>query len=317
MNLSIREVSELAGRCFAAAGLPDGTARTNASAIWWTEAYRGTGLATLHGLLDELGDWDRSELSLSEQASMISMIDSGGQPSLVSSGAAVDLSCSQAQRHGIGITYADVASDDGTLPTIGHTAYQAAKRGYVSMTLYSDGRGNAGTVVGTPDEPAPAIAEVTHDKPSAAYAEIRDVIERDLHQYRNYPLLQAFFDREERNRYSNAEVRLLDRLLRRSMEPTDGDAEAVAAGYLMICIDPLQPRYPNEVQGIVEEFVAEEAEEFTTVFEPEAVGEQIGEMVEAGVEVDEAVWREIFDYSSGVLAPPFEGSREDAGFDLN
>lgn len=326
MLLSIREVSQLAGRCFAAAGLPDGTARTNAEAIWWTEAYRGTGLTTLCDLLEDLEDWDRSELSLSDQASMISTIDSGGQPSLVSTGAAVDLSCSQAQQHGIGITYADVASDDGTLPTIGHAAYHAAERGYVSVVLYNDAEGGAGTIVGTPAEPQPAIAEVMLEEPSVAYLKIRDAIERDRHQYSHYPLLQSFLDREEENRYANAETRLLARLLRRSMEAADAatgaaqsaaSTESTESGYLMVCIDPLHPRYPNEVQGIVEQFIEEDDAQFTTVFEPDAVGERIGEMVHEGVEIDESVWQEIFDYSSGVLAPPFEGSREDAGFDLN
>ncbi|WP_135303727.1 hypothetical protein [Haloarcula amylovorans] len=316
MLLSIREVPQLAGQCFSAAGLPDGTARANADAIRWTEAYRGSGLTTLHRLLDDLSEWDRAALSLSDHASMITIVDSGGQPSLVSSEAALDLSCSQAHRHGIGITYASISSGDESLPTIGHTAYRAAERGYVPIVLYADTERGAGTIVGTPGDPKPLLAERELDEPSVGYVKILDAIERGLHQYRNYPLMQAFFDREEENRYSNAETRLLDRLLRRSMEPSARPLQTAESGFLTVCIDPLHPRYPNEVQGIVDQFVEDEAADFTTVFRPSDVQERVGKMVNEGVEIKREIWEEIFEYSSGVLAPPFEGSREDAGFDL-
>lgn len=317
MRLSGREVPQLAGRCFAAAGLPAGTARTGADAIRWTEAYRGAGLTTLHHLLDDLSEWDRTALSLSDRASMITIVDSKEQPSLVSSEAALDLSCSQAHQHGIGITYTSITPNDGSLPTIGHITYHAAERGYVPIVLYTDTESGAGTIVGTPDDPQPLIAERELSEPSVGYVKIMDAIERGLHQYRNYPLMQAFFDREEENRYSNAETRLLDRLLRRSMEPSDRPLPAEESGFLIVCIDPLHPRYPNEVKGIVEQFVEAETAEFTTVFWPDDVRERIGEMVDWGVEVDRDVWEEIFEYSSGVLAPPSEASREDAGFDLD
>jgi LDH2 family malate/lactate/ureidoglycolate dehydrogenase len=316
MLLSIREVPQLAGRCFAAAGFPDGTAQTNADAIWWTEAYRGSGLTTLHRLLDDLSTWDRSALSLADRASMVTTVDSSEQPSCVSAGPALDLSCSQAQQHGIGITYTSIAPDDESLPLIGHTAYRAAERGYVPIVLYTDTEKGAGTIVGTPDEPQPLIAERTFDDPSVGYVKVMDAIERGLHQYRNYPLMQAFFDREEENRYSNAETRLLDRLMRRSMEPSDRPLPTDESGFLIVCIDPLHPRYPNEVKGIVEQFIADEADEFTTVFRPEDVQERVGKMVNEGVEIEREIWDDIFEYSSGVLAPPFEGSRDDAGFGL-
>ena len=36
MRLAVREVLQLSERCFSAAGLPEGVARTAAEAVWWS-----------------------------------------------------------------------------------------------------------------------------------------------------------------------------------------------------------------------------------------------------------------------------------------
>jgi hypothetical protein len=47
------------------------------------------------------------------------------------------------------------------------------------------------------------------------------------------------------------------------------------------------------------------------------MGDRIGTLVHEGVEVEESVWRDVFEFNKGVLAPPFEGSEKGAGFGLN
>lgn len=316
-RLSIREVSQLAGRCFAAAGLPDGLAEANAEAVWWTEVYKERGITTLHRLLDDLPDWDRSAVSLEKQGSMISAVDADDQPSLVSGAAVLDMSCAQADSHGYGITSATIPSGDPTIETIGHLAYRAAKRGYISILLYADAEGESGTVLGTPEQPLPLLAETTLDAPSVSYDEILNLVDSDAYRYSNYPMMQVFFDRDEENRYSTAETRLLSRLLRRSIVPAAESRFATESGYVVICVDPRYPRYPDEVQHIVERFIADHDTDLTAVFDPDEISERTGRLTREGVEVDDAVWRDVFDFSSGVLAPPFEGSEADAGFELS
>lgn len=317
MILSVREVHRLSHRCFWAAGCDEATAEANARSIWWAESYKGSGLTTLHTLLDELEELAPREMSLRDRDSMTSLIDSESQPAVVSSTPALDLSCAQANEHGIGLTHATTKEDDDSLPTIGHVAYNAAERGYVSAVLYTDGSGNARAVLGTPMQPLPLIAEMELDSPPVSYERILDVIDAGLYGRRQAPLTQALFvDPVEDERHSTADARLLDRLVQQSTEPADS-ARVEQPGLVVVCIDPSHPAQSDEVGNVVEEFVSGREAAFTEIFDPDTVTDRIGTLLQGGVEVEREVWRDIFEFSKGILAPPFEGSEEGAGISLN
>jgi|AntRauTorcE11898_2_1112593.scaffolds.fasta_scaffold00414_9 LDH2 family malate/lactate/ureidoglycolate dehydrogenase len=317
MILSVREVHRLSQRCFWAAGCSEANAKANAKSIWWTESYKGSGFTTLHTLLDELEELDPRAMSMRDRDSMTSLIDSKSQPVVVSSTPALDLSCAQANEHGIGVTHATTKEDDDSLPTLGHVASHAAERGYVSAVLYADGSGNAMTVLGTPMQPLPLIAETELESPPVSYERLLDVIDTGVHGRRQTPLTQAMFvNPAEDERHSTADARLLDRLIRQATEPT-GDGRVDQPGLFVVCIDPSHPAQSGEVGNVVEGFVRDREAAFTEVFDPDTITDRIDTLLHNGVEVEREVWRDIFEFSNGILAPPFEGSEEGAGFGLN
>ncbi len=317
MILSVREVHRLSHRCFWAAGCDVATAEANARSIWWAESYKGSGFTTLHTLLDELEELDPQAMSLRDRDSMTSLIDSESQPAVVSSTPALDLSCAQASEHGIGLTHATTQEDDDSLSTLGHVAYNAAERGYVSVVLYADGRGNARAVLGTPMQPLPLIAEMKLESPPVSYKRILDIIDTGRYRRRQAPLTQALYmDPVEDERHSTADARLLDRLVQQSMEPAD-DVRIDQPGLAVVCIDPSHPAQSDEVGNVVDEFVSGQEGAPTEVFDPETVTDRTSTLLQGGVEVERGMWRDIFEFSNGILAPPFEGSEEGAGFSLN
>jgi hypothetical protein len=312
VNLSSREVFDLADRCFAATGFAAGPAGAYAKAVWWTEAYRGTGLTTLHGLLDDLPDLERTAVTLEDRESMVAAVDGGGQPALISAPPTLDLCCARADRRGFGVAHAMTAAG-GTAPTLGHVAYRAAKRGFVAVVLYWDGEAG-GAVVGTPDQPHPLLAERDLDAAPASYARLLAAVDAGL-DHGDGPLTQAVFTRTGDHRHPTADERLVGRLLERSTEPAASRPDET--GFVTLCIDPGHPRYPDRLEVLVERFVDESASRFTSVYRPAAVQERAETLLREGVEVDREVWRDVFDCSSGILAPPFEGSHQGAGFDIN
>jgi LDH2 family malate/lactate/ureidoglycolate dehydrogenase len=317
MNISVREVFQLSERCFSAAGFAEGPAQANAETMWWTETYRGSGLTTLHGLLDELFELDRTQLALRDRSSMVSVIDSNDQPSLISSTPALDLSCAQAKQHGAGIAYATISHHDDTLPALGHVAYKAAERGFPSVVLFMDGEAESATIVGIPDHPQPRIAEVELAAPSVSYVELLNVIKADLHHQYHSPLTQAFFRGSEDTHRSVVDERLVDRLLNRAMKPAQDRRSEADPGFLTICIEPTHPRRSVGIQPLVDRFLDDREATFTTVFHPQRIRDRTETLLHEGIEIDRDVWRDIFEFSSGVLAPPFEGSHKGAGFGLN
>lgn len=326
MHLSVREVFQLSERCFAAAGFAEGPARANAEAMWWTEAYRGAGLDTLHGLLSELPELDRAALTCRDRSGAASVIEAGGQPSVVSSTPATDLSCSHADQHGVGIVRATVRRGDASFPALGHVAHTAAERGFLPVVLAADGRDRAATVVGVPDRPRPLLAEVELAAPSVGYRRLLEVLRAGCHGRRDTPLTQAFFADAGTTggEYPVADQRLLARLLRRATEPAggaEGEGEG-EPGFVTVCFDPRHPLRADGLARVVERFVDggrldERAGAETTVFRPADVQARAERLLREGVDVEEAVWRDVFEFSSGILAPPFEGSHRGAGFDIN
>ncbi|MFB6184500.1 MAG: Ldh family oxidoreductase [Haloarculaceae archaeon] len=317
MHLSVREVLQLSERCFAAAGFSEGTARSHAESIWWTEAYKGSGFTTLHDHLDVLEDFDATALSLREQGSRTALIDGDGQPGLVASTPALDFACSKADQHGLGVAAATTADDDGLRPTLGHVAYAAAERGYVGVVLVADGAGGSTTVVATPDEPHPFVAELALDAPSGGLVDLLDVFDAGLHRRRDDPLAQAVFRRDEADQYPTAQKRLLNRLLQRATEPDEDPRIDVPPGFVTLCVDPTTPPYADGVRQLVERFVDDHEEAFTHVYRPREIHDHAETLLHEGVDVEEDRWRDVFEYSSRVLAPEFEGSYRGAGFNIN
>jgi LDH2 family malate/lactate/ureidoglycolate dehydrogenase len=317
MKVSVREVFQLSERCFSAAGFAEGPAQANAETMWWTETYRGSGLTTLHGLLDELFELDRTQLALRDRSSMVSVIDSNDQPSLISSTPALDLSCTRAKQHGVGIAYSTISHHDNTLPTLGHIAHKAAERGLLSIVLSANSEAESATIVGAPDYPQPRIIELELAAPSVSYTELLNVIRTDLHYQHHSPLIQAFFKGSEDTHRSAADERLVDRLLHRATKPARDHRSEVDPGFVSICIKPTHPLRSESIRPLVDRFLDDQEAMFTTVFHPQRIQDRTETLLHEGVEIDRDVWRDIFEFSSGVLAPPFEGSQRGAGFDLN
>ena len=313
MLLSVREVLQLSRRCFVAAGFDEGAATANARRVWWAEAYKRTGLSTLHDLLESFPDLDPDREELRRHNPLVSVIDSGTRPGVAASTPALDLSCAHADAHGIGIAYATAGPEDPSRPLLGHVAYDAAERGFHAVLLQG-GAADSRTVVAAPEQPRPLVAECELPSPSESYRLVRDVVDAGLDHRRHNPLAQAFFDGEAgEEAYATADARLADRLLCRSVEPAGRAADE--PGFVVLCLDPSHPFHSSEIWQVAERFVT--GDDRLEVYRPEALQERVGELVENGVEVDRAVWRDVFEFSKGVLAPPFEGSEQGAGFGLN
>ena len=314
MQVSIREVLQLAERCFAAAGFPKGIARANAESIWWTEAYRGSGLDTLHDLLDDLKACDHSGLDLRDRSATVSVIDGRSQPSIVASHPVLNLASSQASQQGIGLAYATTERDDTSISAIGHVAYKAAERGMVSIVAYDDGS-ESGAFVGTPTDSKPLLAAAEREAPPSFLLDVHDIGESGNHQQRNAPVIQAFFDRSANGNYDLADELLVEQLLQRA---TASSSEAVGdPGFALLCLDPHHQRLPNCIRRVPRRFVDERETRFTEVFRPERIRRRVETLMDEGVAVDRDVWEDVFEYNTGVLAPPFEGSEQGAGFGLN
>lgn len=316
MILSVREVIELAEQCFVAAGIDEGTARANATAIWWAEAYHGSGLVTLHDLLGPLDELDATTPELEQRDSPISVLSGDGRPCLVSGIPSLDMACAHADRYGTGITYvreSDVSVDGDVL---GALSYRGADRGYVTFALSVDSVGGSRTVISTPRQLRPALAETTLSVPSKGYAAIEHAVNTGQQAAREAPLFRAFFDEARTTEpFGTVDAKLLYRLVCRSVEPNP-DIET-GPGFIVACIDPRHPRYSGEVGQVVDRTLREGNRQFDRQFPPDESQDRVGRLVDEGVEVERDVWRDIFEFSNGVLAPPFEGSQKGAGFDLN
>lgn len=314
MQVSVREVFDLAERCFCVADFPPGSARANAATVWWTELTKGTGLTLLHGLLDDLPGLDRTRLTRRGGAA-VSIVDGDGQPSVVSGTPALDLCCARAARRGLGVTYATIDPQDDTAAALGHVAYEAAERGLSSVVLYANCAGDARTVAGSPAQPHPIVGETELRSPSVAYTAVLEAIESGIADRPDGLLTHALFDGDVGERTATADERLVTGLLEDATTPADERPDA-APGFVTVCVDPTQPSQPRRVERVVEGAL-EGADAFTDVFRPAEVGRRAETLLHEGVDVDEAVWRDVFEYSSGVLAPEFEGSYRGAGFEIN
>jgi LDH2 family malate/lactate/ureidoglycolate dehydrogenase len=312
MKLSSREVFQLADRCLASAGLSRGASKANAKSIWWTEVYRERGLTALHTIIEESPTLDPAMLSLEDQTSVFSIVDSGHQPSIVSSTAALDFSCSQAKQEGIGITYSSIPASDSSFPTIGHTAYNAANRGMVSVVLteYPDG---SGSFIGVPGRPHPIVVETELKGPSSSYTKLLGVIDSGLYRQRHSPLVQAFFDPGEGGGRFATDAATLKRLLEGATEPNPGGVDSDERGFFTICIDPNHPRNSAEIRRVADQFVDERADTLTTVHRPSEIRERGRALIEEGVDVEERVWEELFEFSNGIFSPDSLGSETGAG----
>lgn len=316
MRLAVREVLELAERCFTAAGFPAGPARAAAEAVWWTELYRGSGLRTLHDRLSELPEWDPDAPTPTDRSEFVWAVDGSTQPGLVSSTPAVDLACAAATRHGVGVVHTRTAPSDETVPTLGHAAYAAAERGLLSVVLATGGAGTPRTVIGRPDDPHPILAERELDAPSAGHAALASVARAGAHDRRDNPLTQAFFTGGSETEYGTAGERLLDRLLRHSIVPSGPDSR-VDHGFTLVCLDPDHSRHSGDLRRVVDRFVDGQQTALTRTFQPAAIRDRAETALDEGIAVEESVWRDVFDRSSEVLAPEFEGSYRGAGFNIN
>ncbi|GGJ03720.1 hypothetical protein GCM10008995_11890 [Halobellus salinus] len=314
MRLAVREVLDLAERCFSAAGFPPGPARAAAKAVWWTELYRGSGVTTLHDRLSALPAWDPDALTRTDRSEFVWAVDGSTQPGLVSSAPAVDLACAAAARHGVGIVHTRTAPGDETVPTLGHAAYAAAERGLLSTVLATGGVGTPRTVIGRPDDPHPVLAERELDAPSAGHAALAAVARAGANDRQDNPLTQAVFTGGPETEYGTAGERLLGRLLHRSVAPSGSDSR-VDPGFTLVCLDPDHSRHSGDLRRVVDRFL--DGGELTRTFRPEEISDRVATALAEGVAVKESVWRDVFERSSAVLAPEFEGSYRGAGFNIN
>jgi hypothetical protein len=246
----------------------------------------------------------------------VSVIDGQTQPSIVASDPLLDFSSSKADRHGVGLAYATIEANDTSLPTLGHVAYKAAERDLISVLTYTDGT-DSGAILGAPTGRKPLIAEAALAAPSAALLDVRNVIESSHHQQQNSPLVQAFFDADADRNAEDTDEQLLEQVLQRAAEPVTSSKVIAEPGVALLCFDPSHPRYPKRVRRLATQFVDNHEEQFTEVFRPEHIKERVATLMHDGVEVNRSVWEDIFEYNTGVLTPPFEGSEQGAGFGLN
>jgi hypothetical protein len=317
MKLSVREVIQLSQRCFLAGGFDEGSALTNAKRIWWAEAYNGAGLTTMHDLLSVFPDIDPDERTFERHHSMVSVVDGGGQPSIATSTPTLDLACAHADAHGIGFAYASADPEDPSLSALGHLAYHAAERGYHALVVHEGGTNPSRTAVAAPSQPRPLIGECETPDPSVTFARVREIIDTGVDGRHHNPLSQAFFVADDAgDRYESADARLLDRILQQALEPAPEAGREGETGYVVVCHDPSHPFHSREIWQVTEQFIRD-GDPRLDVFDPGRMGDRIGTLVHEGVEVEESVWRDVFEFNKGVLAPPFEGSEKGAGFGLN
>jgi len=327
MKLSVREVLELSERCFAAAGFDHGTARANGAAVWWAQAYRGTGIATLRDLLDRLERLDATTPALNRRASPISVLGGRGLPCVVSTAPALNLACAHADRYGTGVTRVAESAVDADGELLGALAHRGAERGYVSVVLSAADDEQSRTVLGAPNGSRPVIAETELAAPSGGYAAIERAVQTGQFRAREAPLFRACFDdAAEMDPYDTTDARLFHRFLRRSTESfaggglvadTEPDFDAQDdRGFVVACVDPRHPRYSDDVGRVADRAVSDSSL-FERTYRPADVRERVDRLVHEGVEVDRERWRAVFEFSNGILAPPFEGSEKGAGFDLN
>ncbi|QCS44712.1 hypothetical protein [Natrinema versiforme] len=312
MKLSSREVFQLADRCLASAGLSNGASKANAKSIWWTEVYKDCGLTTLHRIIEESPTLDPSKLSLEDQTSVFSIVDSGDQPSIVSSTAALDFSCSQAEQEGIGITYASIPEADHSFPTIGHTAYHAANRGMVAIVLAACPDGSR-SFIGVPRCSQPLLAEMNLNGRSSSYAKLVDVIDSGLYRQRHCPLVQAFFEPGEGSGRSATDAATLKQLLEDAMEPNPESVDSSERGFFTICIDPNHPQSSTEIQRVADRFVDQQADALTSVYRSSEIGEKGRTLIKEGIEIEKQAWEELFEFSNGIFAPDSLGAETGAG----
>ena len=109
-----------------------------------------------------------------------------------------------------------------------------------------------------------------------------------------------------------AAERLVNRLLDDAAAPVEGRPD-VPAGFVTVCFDPTHPAQPRRTERAFREGI----DASTDVFRPEQVDTRADRLLREGVDVERAVWDDIFEYSSDVLAPEFEGSYRGAGFEIN
>jgi len=313
MRLSVREVFDLSERCFRAAGFADGAARANAESIWWTELTKGSGLTLLHDLLDELQDLDRGRLTRRRRGA-VPVVDGDDQPSIVSGTPTLDLCCARAERRGLGLAYTTVAPGDDTVAALGHVAHAAAERGLRSVVLYANRADDAVTITGEPARPYPVVGEADLAAPSVAHARILDAVDDGPADHSTDLLTHALFDGDgdEDERAATVEERVLSRLLDDATTPAE-ERPDVPAGFVTICFDPTHPTQPRRAERAFREGM----DASTDVRRPEQVDTRADRLLREGVEIERGVWEDVFEYSSDVLAPEFEGSYRGAGFEIN
>ena len=185
-----------------------------------------------------------------------------------------------------------------------------------SVVLATGGAGTPRTVIGRPDDPHPILAERELDAPSAGHAALASVARAGAHDRRDNPLTQAFFTGGSETEYGTAGERLLDRLLRHSIVPSGPDSR-VDPGFTLVCLDPDHSRHSGDLRRVVDRFVDGQQTALTRTFQPAAIRDRAETALDEGIAVEESVWRDVFDRSSEVLAPEFEGSYRGAGFNIN
>ncbi|MFB6167920.1 MAG: hypothetical protein ABEJ43_03640 [Haloferacaceae archaeon] len=316
MQLSVREVFQLSDRSLRAAGVAAGPAAAAAEALWWTEVYRGEGLTLLSDLLDDIEAVDPAAIELTAASDAAAVLDGADQPALVSGTPTLDLCCVRASQHGHGLAFATLPPDDHTIPTVGNIAYRAAERGHLTVVMATDADGRSRTVVATPDQPHPLLAEVELATPPAGYATLAAILDAGLHERQHGPLTQAVFTAADRTEYPAADRRLVNRLLDQALEPAAPDPDP-DPGAIVVCFDPDRPAPTRAVREPIERAITERTDAFTEVYRPAAVADRAETLLQNGIEIEEDVWRPLFEQSSGILAPPFEGSHQGAGFEIN
>lgn len=146
-------------------------------------------------------------------------------------------------------------------------------------------------------------------------AKLATVVDERLRGPPDSPLKQLFFERERAYDLPAADERIVTRLLTEATEPEL--AADVEAGFPPLCLDHRHVQYAAGVEDVVTTFLTDREDRFTRTLRPADAQARIDERLDTGVEVDRAVWRDLFDASSEVLVPEFEGSKEGAGFALD
>ncbi|WP_157744172.1 hypothetical protein [Halopenitus persicus] len=312
MRLSSREVFQLADRCLASAGLSRGVSKTNAESVWWTELYKERGLTSLHKIINETAELDQGRISIERQSSNFAILNEGGQPCIVSSTPALDLSCSKAKESGLGITYIPFTEQDSSFATIGHTAYNAASRGLISIVLTNSPDGSR-SFLAVPGEEQPIVAETKLQGPSESYRKLRSIITNGIYDRRHSPLVQAFFDQSQHTDPTTTDADTLQRLLAGAIRPASGNNDDSESGFVTICYSPTHPQNATGMQRVAHEFVRENTDQLTTVYEPPTINEKRRKLINEGVVIERDVWEDLFEWSNGIFSPDSVGSETGAG----